>query len=88
MGKKTIAFRLDEDNSNALQELARLRDRDLSHLINEAVEQYLELHRRQAELIRTRLDKADNGAPTVAHDDVFARLRARIEQRTRSNDAE
>jgi predicted transcriptional regulator len=86
MGKKTIAFRMDEDRRDALEALARLRDRDLSYVLNEAVEQYLEVNRWQADLIRARLEQADAGAKGVAHDEVFARLRARVGRGTGSVD--
>lgn len=87
MSKKTIAFRMDETRRDALEKLARLRDRDLTYVLNEAVEQYLDRDQWQADLIRARLDKADAGAPGVAHDELFARLRARIARETGSSDA-
>ena len=81
MSKSTIAFRIEQEDRDALDELVPLFERDRSYLINEAIRNYLKLHLWQTELIKERLAKADRDEPGVAHDEVFAKLRKRIDRR-------
>lgn len=53
--QRTISFRLDEDKIEALDGLAESADRDRSHLLNEAVTNYLELQACHARLVKDGL---------------------------------
>ncbi|HKZ96580.1 MAG TPA: ribbon-helix-helix protein, CopG family [Hyphomicrobiaceae bacterium] len=78
MTRETLAFRIDPEKKQALDELAQLLDRDRSFLINEAIEQYLDVNAWQVDLIERRLAEADSGAPGVPHEEVFTHLHRRI----------
>ena len=86
MGKETISFRIAAAKRAALDELADALERDRSAIINEALDAYLELHHWQVEHIERALADADRGAEGVAHDEVFERLRARIDDRLNRSD--
>jgi predicted transcriptional regulator len=49
---KSVAFRLDDDNLQFLDQLAKSQDRDRSYLINQAVEGYIEVRRWHIEQIK------------------------------------
>jgi predicted transcriptional regulator len=61
MEKNTISFRIDADKVLALDELANALDRDRTHVLNEAVNAYLEAQRWQVEQIEKSLKQADDG---------------------------
>jgi predicted transcriptional regulator len=84
MSSETISFRIEAGKRVALDELASTLERDRNALINEALDAYLEVHRWQVEHIKRALADAESGAAGVPHEEVFQRLRARID---RSRDA-
>jgi predicted transcriptional regulator len=86
LSKETISFRIPATKRAAVDELAAALDRDRSAIINEAIDAYLELHHWQVEHIRRALAEADSGVEGVAHDEVFKRLRSRIEARLKQAD--
>jgi predicted transcriptional regulator len=86
MSKETISFRIEGEKRAAVDELAAAVDRDRSAIINEAIDAYLELHHWQVEHIKRALAEAERGGAGVPHDEVFNRLRARIENRLKSSD--
>jgi RHH-type transcriptional regulator, rel operon repressor / antitoxin RelB len=59
MGKRTITFRLDDEKKKALDAISESLDRDRSWVLGEAVDRYLEAHRRQMEHIREGVRQAD-----------------------------
>ena len=61
MEKTTISFRTDTATRDELDKVAAALDRDRSHVLNEAVEIYLDLHRWQMEHIAEGLRQADAG---------------------------
>ncbi|HBL15237.1 MAG: CopG family transcriptional regulator [Elusimicrobia bacterium GWA2_69_24] len=61
MNKQTITFRLDAQRRKALDAIAAGLDRDRSYVLNEAISNYLEIHRWQAEHIQEGLRQADAG---------------------------
>ncbi|MBZ5515115.1 MAG: CopG family transcriptional regulator [Acidobacteriia bacterium] len=61
MGKATITFRLDTDKREALDAIADVTDRDRSHVLNEAIDAYLDAHRWQIEHIKKGLRQAQAG---------------------------
>jgi len=77
--KESITFRLDPTKKKALDDVASLLDRDRSYILNQAVDQYLDLHRWQVTHIRTGLREAKAGkfAPDRAVAAAFARFRRR-----------
>jgi predicted transcriptional regulator len=84
MGKETISFQIESEKRAALDEVAAALERDRSAVINEALDAYLDLQDWQVEHIRRALAEAESGVEGVPHEDVFARLRARIEERLAS----
>jgi predicted transcriptional regulator len=68
-----------------VDELAAVLDRDRSAVINEAIDAYLDLHQWQVERIQRALAEAESGVEGVPHDEVFDRLRARIDERLKSS---
>jgi predicted transcriptional regulator len=81
MSKETISFRIPATKRAAVDELAAALDRDRSAIINEAIDAYLELHHWQVDHISRALAEADSGVEGVAHEDVFKRVRSRIDAR-------
>jgi predicted transcriptional regulator len=61
MGKTTITFRLDTDKKEALDAIAGVADRDRSHVLNEAIDAYLDAHEWQIEHIKKGLGQAQAG---------------------------
>lgn len=41
---QTYSMRLDVDQRNKLEEIARRKDRDLSYVIRKAIDEYIERH--------------------------------------------
>ena len=58
---KAVTFRMDDDKLDFLDQLAKSKDRDRSHLINQAVENYLEVKRWHIEQIEKAVAEADAG---------------------------
>ena len=83
MSKETLSFRIDAEKRAALDDLAQILGRDRSAVINEALDAHLELHLWQIEHIKQGLAEAEAGAAGVPHDEVFERLRRRIDARLR-----
>ena len=77
MPKDTVTFRIDAEKRATLDRLARTMDRDRSHLLNEAVDAFLDVHAWQIAHIEEGLrqakagDFADEADVTAA----FARFR-------------
>ncbi len=61
MGKQTITFRVDAQKRKALDAIAAGLDRDRSYILNEAIENYLEVHQWQLAHIKEGLRQADAG---------------------------
>jgi predicted transcriptional regulator len=85
MSKETISFRIDPGKRAAVDALAAALDRDRSAVINDAIEAYLELHQWQVEHIERGLAEAKSGVEGMPHDEIFDRLRARIDDRLKSS---
>lgn len=71
---KTISFRMPADTVETLDALAETMDRDRTHLLNEAVERYLELNEYHIKLIEKGLRAAKEGK-LVSHADVKKMIR-------------
>ena len=61
MDKQTVSFRLDAEKVEALDDLARILDRDRTYLLNQAVEAFLDVQQWQVEHIRAGIRQADAG---------------------------
>jgi predicted transcriptional regulator len=72
--EKTISFRAVADKIDELDELAAAQDRTRSYLINEAINNYIELHAYQDALVRRGLAEMRKGR-LVSHDEVVRRLK-------------
>ena len=74
--EKTISFRAVAEKIEALDALAAALDRSRSYLINEAINNYIELHAYQDELVRKGIEEMRQGR-VVSHEDVVKRLKKR-----------
>jgi predicted transcriptional regulator len=57
----TISFRIDRKRKAALDKLAKAMERDRSHLINQALADFIELHNWQIARIKAGLAAAEAG---------------------------
>jgi predicted transcriptional regulator len=83
--KETISFRIEAAKRAAVDALAGALDWDRSAVINEAIDAYLELHHWQVEHIKRALTEAESDVEGLPHDEVFDRLRTRINDRLKSS---
>lgn len=74
---KTISFRMRAKSVKTLDALADTMDRDRTHLLNEAVERYLELNEYHIKLIEKGVRAADAGdfVPDGEMKKLVARMR-------------
>jgi predicted transcriptional regulator len=78
--QKSVTFRLDDEKVAFLDQLATTMDRDRSYLINEAVENYIDLHHWQIGEIRKAIAEADAG-DFASEEEVRAAFAAFTESR-------
>jgi predicted transcriptional regulator len=71
--EKTISFRADAEKIDTLDSLAAAQDRSRSYLINEAINNYIELHAYQDALVRKGLEEMRKRR-VVSHEEVVKRL--------------
>ena len=71
---KTISFRTDAERIDALDSLAAAQDRSRSYVINEAINNYIELHAYHDQLVRKGLEQMRQGK-TVSQDALMMRLK-------------
>ncbi len=74
--EKTISFRAVTETIDKLDSLATAQDRPRSYLINEAINNYIELHAYQDALVRKGIEEMGKGR-VVSHDEIVKRLRKR-----------
>jgi len=76
MSKENVTFRLDPDKRAALDAIAAGMDRNLTYVLNQAINAYLEMHQWQLKEIQQGIAEAD--AVDFASEDevnaVFAQL--------------
>jgi len=82
--EKTISFRADTQKIDTLDSLAAAQDRSRSYLINEAINNYIELHAYQDALVRKGLEEMRKGR-VVSHEEVIKRLKRSGRTRRSSN---
>lgn len=70
----SLSFRTAETTRDTLDQIAKLVDRNRNWLINEAIENYLELHRWQIEQIEKSIRHTESGGRTYSTQEVRARL--------------
>ncbi len=75
---KNTSVRIDEATRQRLDALATSLDRSRSWLINDALKRYLEQHEWMTEAIEIAVEEADQGGDFVPHDEVMAKLEAKI----------
>lgn len=56
-----ISFRIEQNKVRQLDQIAKALDRDRTYVLNEAVDNYLELHRWQMEQIEAGIADAEAG---------------------------
>jgi predicted transcriptional regulator len=71
--EKTISFRADAGKIDTLDSLAAAQERPRSYLINEAINNYIELHAYQDALVRKGLAEMRERR-VVSHGEVVKRL--------------
>ena len=70
MDKETVTFRIDAEKKEALDAVAAGLDRDRSYILNQAVDNYLDLHRWQVEHIKNALRQAKTGKGFASDQEV------------------
>ncbi len=70
MPKTDITFRIDEEERQAIDHVAKALDRDRSYVLNQAVRAYLEVQEWQRRHIEEAVREADAGGPFVAHEEM------------------
>lgn len=75
---KNTSVRIDEATRQRLDALAASLDRSRSWVINDALKRYLEQHEWMIKAIEMAIEEADSGGDFVPHDEVMAKLEARI----------
>lgn len=70
----TVSFthRIDADLKADLEEIARFENRSASHMANQAIQNLVEERKATLALLQTGLDLIEQGAPTVAAEDIHA----------------
>ncbi|EDX76031.1 Ribbon-helix-helix protein, copG family [Coleofasciculus chthonoplastes PCC 7420] len=76
MSKENVTFRLDPDKRAALDAIAAGMDRNLTYVLNQAINAYLEMHQWQLQEIQQGIAEADAGdfASEEEVTAVFSRL--------------
>jgi predicted transcriptional regulator len=72
--EKTISFRADAEKIDVLDSLAAAQDRPRSYLINQAIDNYIQIHAYQDALVRKGIEDMQKGR-VVSHDEVIKRLK-------------
>jgi predicted transcriptional regulator len=77
MPRETVTVRLEPETRQTLDDIAAILDRDRSHVINEALAAYIDVHQWQVAHIRQGLRQADAGefASEAEVERAFAKLR-------------
>ena len=78
--EKTISFRAVAEKIDTLDSLAAAQERSRSYLINQAINNYIELHAYQDALVRKGLEEMRQGR-VVSHQEVVKRLKRTGRQR-------
>jgi predicted transcriptional regulator len=71
MSKENVTFRLDPDKRAALDAIAAGMDRNLTYVLNQAINAYLEMHQWQLQEIQQGIAEADAG-DFASEDEVTA----------------
>ena len=74
ISEKTISFRAVAEKIDTLDSLAAAQERSRSYLINQAINNYIELHAYQDSLVRKGLEEMRQGR-VVSHQEVVKRLK-------------
>jgi len=84
MSTVSLSFRTAETTRDTLDEIAKSLDRNRNWLINQAIENYLELHRWQIEHIEQSIRHTDAGGRTYSTGEVRSRLAKHAESRRKA----
>jgi predicted transcriptional regulator len=76
----TFSVRTEEETRNQVDQIAGSLDRNRNWVINEAIQNYLELHQWQLQKIKRGLEDVKAGR-TTSHEEVFARIERRQKSR-------
>ena len=77
-----MSLSVPADKQAKLDAIAANAKRSRSHIVNEAIDHYLDLYEWQTRRIEERLARAQSGgAGWIPHDEVFDRLEAKIRDR-------
>jgi predicted transcriptional regulator len=75
--------RTDGETVKRLDRLAAQLDRSRNYLVNQAIQEYLELHAWQIQKIEAGIAAADRG-DVIPHEDVMSEMDALIEEKIRA----
>lgn len=76
----TFSVRTEEETRNQIDQIAGLLDRNRNWVINEAIQNYLELHHWQLQKIQRGLEDVKAGR-TSSHEEVFDQIERRQKSR-------
>lgn len=74
-----VSFRIEQSKIRQLDQIAKALDRDRSYVLNEAVDNYLDLHRWQLEQIEAGIADAEAGR-TYSTDEVKEHLKRYMDE--------
>ncbi len=83
MATEAFTIRADGETVRRLDQLAKQLDRSRNYLVNQAIQEYLDLHAWQIQKIEEGIAAADRDE-VIPHEDVMAEMDALIEQRIRA----
>jgi predicted transcriptional regulator len=75
---QNVTVRMPSEVTEKLERIAERLDRSRNWVINEAIERYLDVYDWQMARIAERLDQAEHGGTFAPHDQVMARLEAKV----------
>lgn len=83
MTTEAFTVRADGETVRQLDQLATQLDRSRNYLVNQAIQEYLDLHAWQIQKIEEGIAAADRG-DLIPHEDVMAEMDALIEEKAQA----
>ncbi len=83
MSTEAFTVRAESNIVHQLDHLAGSLDRSRNYLVNQAIQEYLEIHAWQIEKVTQGIEAADRGE-LVGHDEVMQEMEALIEQKAKN----
>ena len=80
-----VTVRTDAKTKKALDRIAKSQDRSINHIVNQAIEGYLDYWNWTVEHVQQGLDEAERGE-LASHDEVIAEMNALVRKSLASAD--